>query len=465
MGRVAQGQTQLIPQSIDAEQAVLGACLIDPDAILRLAELSLRPDEFYTVAHRYIWQAIRDLSRKGGVDHIVVSQLLRERQDGSADQLAAIGGEVALIKLIERTAATGTANVLHYAGLVRQTAKRRAIISFAGDIARQAHAHEGDIHELLDSVQRGLLELVDTGSTETHLQGGEAALFDLIGRMEALRDRLENDPHALIQMGINGIDSVIGDLPAGFFTLLGAYPGVGKTMLMEQIAEHNARHGHKVVFYHLELLHDTMLFRSIARWGGDPPVRIKDLRRGVWNQQADDAYAELKQWQHNITFAMVDGWSAERIAADIRLQVARGNCELAIVDYLQMIPLPGGSKNAAMQIGDQTKALKDSATHCKIPVVLGTQLNRKAKSEGRRPDMNDIRNSGEPGEGANIIILLDRETPRDEQVDGEPEVLSFYIDKNTQGDYAEGKLAHIKGRYLVADLETRADPAPHWGDF
>jgi len=448
MPTIARSQAHLLPQDNDAERAVLGSLLIDPDAMLRVREVTLEPRDFYQETHGLIYRAMLDLAdRWQPVDAVTLAAALDSKQNGHGSQLALIGGPAYLTGLIETTPTS--VHAATYAGVVKALAQRRRIISVAADIAAQAQEHDGPIDALYSSVTAAMLGVVDVAGPHSHLYGTDDTLLGYLTTQSAREELLKRNPNALAQTGIPDLDALLGNLEPGTVLAIAARPGVGKTILMEQVAEHNARHGKRVAFYHLELSHQFMLDRRMAKHSGIPLDR---LRRGYNGPEVGRAIDAMHGWQSNLVYIHCPGWSAERIAADMTRLAARGECDVAIVDYLQKLALPDKRGwNTAMLYGLMAEALKTAAEQLAIPLVLGTQVSRDWKQTGdKRPTAGDIRNSGEIEEKVNQIVVLHRPETREGQKGATTETIEAHVEKNTGGPLGSCELVHLPGRFTFA---------------
>ena len=459
MATVSKQAADNLPQNVQAERAVLGACLLDPDAVLRCRDLDLRPEAFWRPAHQAIWRAILDTAaRCEAVDPLTVSDAL------GAD-LPAVGGQDYLLELVTETISTVT--VKDYAEMVQRTAGQREVISAAGDLAALAHAHEGPLPALYDAATARFLQAVRVTDARSHLVGDAEALVEYLTAQSETARRLEENPDALIEVPWADLGRLLGDLVPGFIHVVAAESSVGKSMYMEAIAEHNARRGHRVAFYHLELSHSYMMHRLMCRYAGGDGITMAQLRRGYAGREVSQAIDGVQAWLPRITYVHCPGWSAERVAADMQRLYAQGACDVAIVDYLQKLTLPEGKGlNSAMLIGQQAETLKNVAERLGVPVVLGSQVSRANRADHRRPTEGDIRNSGEVAERSNQVVVLHRPVRRDEQAPGAvTEKIEAYVDKNTSGETGKADLVHVFGRYLLGDAmrdEPEPEPAGGW---
>lgn len=456
MARIAADQANLLPQSIEAEEALLGALLIDPDALLGTLEVDLKPSDFYRESHRWVYQVILDIAEDYQTpDYVMIADALAHRENGHGTQLEGLGGSAALTKLIESCPSSVYAK--HYAELIKRYALQRRLIAAAADVVAEANDHEGPIEKLYDEASRIFFEAVNTTDPASHLYGGET-LLSRYREEQARRERLlKENPDALLSTGLPDLDRILGPIMPAYLHVVVARTSVGKTMYMEQMAEYNASRGHRVAFYHLELTHQTMLHRCVLRrlpW--DAKVTFRQLNEGYCGTEVERALEEMGHWVDHIVFVHCPGWSAERICADILRLHAKGQCDMAVIDYLQKIALPDDRRgfNAAMLYGLVAERLKVTAEQLEIPIVLGSQVSRSFKTRGDgRPHMEDIRNSGEIEEKSTQIVVLHRSDKREEnrpsETYGESESVEAWVEKNSNGPLGKATLAHRMGRYML----------------
>jgi len=232
---------------------------------------------------------------------------------------------------------------------------------------------------------------------------------------------------------------------------------VGKTIYLEGVAEHNARRGHHVAFYHLELSHQLMLNRRMARYSGLP---IQQLRRGYTGPELARATDDIREWHQRITYVHCAAWSAERIAADMVRLCAKGECDVAIVDYFQKMRWPEKTgANTAAIYGLMAETLKNAAENLGIPVVTAAQGNRSWKQNANsRPHIEDLRNSGEIHEKCNQAVVLHRANEReDRRGGGTLESIQAAVEKNTTGDVGRIELFHQVGRFRLVGVTHEND--------
>lgn len=441
------------PHDEEAEQAVIGCLLIDPDAIYRSLEVGLEPRHFRNQRLGWVYETAQALMLKGiPTDVTVVGNYLDNiKERDNVSRLELIGGRGHLSSLINVPGSSVYA--AHYAQLVLDSSRRRGLLEAGRKIAELAGTFEGSVDELMAQASTAFLPAVSLEGSRSHLYGCDNALLEYLTQQQERHERLERDPNTLVVTGLTDLDAILGDLLPGYLHVVAARSSVGKTMYMECLAEANAKRGKKVAFYHLELGHEMMLDRLMARHA---QVSVHSLRRGYAGSEIVQAIDLVAPWFRNMTFIHCPGWGSERIAADIQRLTARGECDVAIVDYLQKIAMPEKRYlNSAMLYGLMAESLKIAAETCQIPLVLGTQVSRDFKGrEDQRPHMEDIRNSGEIEEKANQIVILHRPGARNEQARmGDTETIEARVEKNTGGGVGTVEMVHIVGRYLLATMQ------------
>jgi len=418
-----------------AERAVLGSLLIDNEAIPELQALGLQPDDFYMGLHGDVFAVMCELTaQRRAVDFVTLCSALEGKQDGKGRScLEAIGGPAVLTRLLTDTP-TST-NAKHYAEIVRDLAYRRRLIAAAAELAKLTYEHEGTRDVLQRDASKIFNDAVGIADKDSHLYGDDSLVDYLVNQTDR-RERLEKDPNSLITTPWPELNRALIELEPGALHVVAAPTGMGKTIYSECIAEHNARHGKSVAFYHLELSHQTMLDRRMARHSG---IQVWQLRKGYDGKEVHKATGFLSTWQRRITYIHCPGWSASRIVADLHGLHARGMADLAIVDYLGKLAMPPlGGRTEASAIGDyRMEPLKTCAEQLGIPIVTGSQLNRARQARrDQRAVLDDLRNSGEIAEKANQVILIHRvkSSYGKERFDHQkPLEIEFQIEKNSQG--------------------------------
>lgn len=433
------------PNSREAEEALLGSILIDPDAILRVTAQGLLPAHFYRPGNQVIYRAMLTLFQRGeAIDHVTLASALEQVRHGQGTALAFIGGASELTRLIGETVTSVHAE--HYARVVQDLAFRRGLIDAAREISALAYEHEGTRDQLQEQAAERFAEAVAVTDERSHLYGTDDALVDYLVTQGDRQERLEQDPHALVLTPWQELNAMLVDVDAGIVHVVAARPGVGKTIYLENVAEYNAMRGKAIAFYHLELSHQIMLDRRMCRWSGVP---YEKLRAGYSGREVIDALDKIRVWQRNVTYVHCPGWSAERIMADVARMQAEGRADVVVIDYLQKIPQPDmRNRNEASVIGKLVSCIKDGAERLGVPVFLGCQVTRDLKSRGAngRPTKDDLFGSGLIEAYTNQIVIL-HEPDQESKFPSRYETRELYVDKNSQGRKGKVLLQHVEGQF------------------
>ena len=420
-----------VPFNQDAEEAVIGSLLIDPDAIFQVSEL--RPEDFYLERCRWMFEAIRDLASEGkSADIITISDYLKPK--GRTVK------ESEIVRLM--TVVPSSLNLIDYADIVASHAVRRNLIKAGSEIVALAYNSESD--SLAGDAMVMLEDVIPKTQAEHHLRGAQG-LIDYLGfqttrSQQAIR----------VTSGWSAVDQWLFMEP-GLLIIVAGRTGVGKTMFMECMAEHNAQRGYHVAFYHHELSHQVMLDRRMARHSG---VTYNRLRNGYIGDEIHKTTDAISPWQGNTDYVHCPGWSVERLRADLVKLNHEWGVDLVVVDYLQKIPLTHmGGMNEASLIGNVVERLKTTAEELQLPIILGSQVTRRyMQSESHEPKLGDLRGSGAIEERANVVLFLHREKMDKSDWIGS-DLVKIYTEKNTLGDQGETELQHDEGRYRFVEVD------------
>ncbi|WP_428097537.1 replicative DNA helicase [Candidatus Rariloculus sp.] len=394
---------RLPPHSIEAEQSVLGAVMLDHRAWERIAD-AVAADDFYRADHRLIFRTLAKLvERDQPPDAITVGEQL-ERQN----QLDAAGGLAYIAQLVEAT--PSAANVRAYAGIVRDNSMLRQLIEIGGDIASSVYDNEGHtVSELVDTAERRVFEIADRGQSRTD---GFVALQDVLPATIDLIDTLTHSKDGItgLATGFTALDEKTAGLQRGDLVVIAGRPSMGKTALAVNIAE-NAAIGKKVAtaIFSMEMSAEQLVFRMIRSVGR---VQQTDLQKAnltsVVSSRIDSAVDLLKAAP-----IFIDD-SAALTPTEVRARARRlkreHNLGLIVVDYLQLMRVNTATENRVVEMSEISRSLKALAKELNLPVIALSQLNRGVESRNdKRPLMSDLRDSGAIEQDADLIVLIYRE--------------------------------------------------------
>lgn len=394
---------KLPPQSIEAEQAVLGGLMLDNQRWDQIAD-KLAASEFYRKEHRLIFGALQALCDENNpADVVTVSEWLEKN-----DHLQQAGGLGYLATLADNT--PSAANILAYAEIVHEDAVRRKMIEIAGSITDLAYQPQGrDAAELLDKAEQEILNISDQGARR---RGGFEPLSSLLTKTVDRIDELYRSDNAFtgIPTGYTDLDNMTLGLQPADLVILAGRPSMGKTSLAMNIAE-NAAIGQKkkVGLFSLEMPSEQIAMRMLASLGR---INSGKVRSGKLD---DEDWPRLTSAMTLLAEApiFVDDTPAisvmELRSRARRLQREHG-LDMIIIDYLQLMQGPEGNENRATEISNITRGLKAMAKELNIPVVALSQLNRSLEQRpDKRPIMSDLRESGAIEQDADVIFFIYRD--------------------------------------------------------
>lgn len=399
----AAGSVKTPPHSLDAEQSVLGGLMLDNRAWDQIVD-RLREDDFYRNEHRLIFRAMgRLVEQEKPLDVLTVSESLRE-----IHELEQVGGEVFLFELANNT--PSAANITAYADIVRERSVLRQLIAAANDIADNAFNPQGrNITELLDTAERKVFAISEQGSRGE----GPVNIKDFLAKTMDRIDTLfhSNTPITGVPTGYHDFDDLTSGLQSSDLVIIAGRPSMGKTTFAMNIAEHVAiKSRSPVLIFSMEMPGEAIVMRLLSSL-----CRIDQLRIRT-GKLADEDWPRISSTVSMLSDAplFIDdtpGLSpAEMRARARRLAKEYGQLGLIVVDYLQLMQVPGYNENRTAEISEISRSLKGLAKELKVPLVALSQLNRGLEQRAdKRPVMSDLRESGAIEQDADLIVFIYRD--------------------------------------------------------
>lgn len=431
------------PHSLEAEQAVLGGLLLDHQALDQVLEV-LQAGDFYNPENRLIFSAMLRLSELAKpLDIITVSELLD--QDG---ELHAIGGIAHLAELARHT--PGTSNLLTYANIVRERATLRQLIRAASNIADHAHTPDGrDSNELLASAEKIIADIAEGRPKESGFEGISPLLKNTLDRIDYLSNQ-EGDITGL-DTGFHELNKMTGGLQKSDLVIVAARPSMGKTAFAMNLAEHVALHQEKpVLIFSLEMPAESVVMRMLSSVGRIHQQRIRNgkLEEDEWIKLGL-ALEKLKP--RPLLIDDTTGLSPAEMRARVRrIQREHGDISLIVVDYLQLMHIPGAKEGRTAEVSEISRSLKSIAREFNCPLIALSQLNRSVDSRtDKRPNNSDLRESGAIEQDADLIMFLYRDEYYNED-SADKGIAEIIIGKQRNGPIGKCKLS-FQGQYTRFD--------------
>ncbi|HTS89599.1 MAG TPA: replicative DNA helicase [Gemmatimonadales bacterium] len=427
------------PWSNEAEQAVLGAMLLDQDAALRGVEL-LDDGLFYKEGHRRLFRAMRRLiERRVVIDHVTLRDELERK-----GELEAAGGEIYLAELVD--AAVTTANLEAHAALVREKAVLRQLIETSTAIVSQAYAGAQSAGELLDEAESRIFQISQFQKAEGFSRIKEM-LWPAMERMEKLHDRKQTVTG--VPSGFKDLDELTLGFQPSELVVIAARPSMGKTAFVLNIAAHAAADALQsdgqrggVAFFSLEMSKESLVQRLLS---AEASVDSHRLRRGDLKDSDFAALARAAGFLSSCPIWIDDtpALTLLEMRSKARRLRLEGNVGVVVLDYLQLMRSPQYAKDRVQEISDISRSLKALARELEVPVIALSQLSRASEQRGgdRVPILSDLRDSGAIEQDADQVIFIHR-----------PEM---YYDLREKAE-KEGK--DIRGRAIVELAKNRNGP-------
>lgn len=413
------------PQDIEMERALLGALMINPNAIFEVADI-VGIDSFYSGKHRTIYDAILSLYAKSEpIDIVTVSSKLKERK-----QIADIGGAGYLSELTGEAASPGSA--AHYAQMVQTKFVLRALLDAASKIGELGYQEDKDIEVILDEAQAAVFSV----SNSPMLRNFTAIKDELAEAWERL-EKLQKHGSGIrgVPTGYPQLDNLLSGLQKSDLILLAARPSIGKTALALDIARQTAiKHGTSVGIFSLEMSSQQLVDRMLAAQSGVDSWR---LRTGKISK--DDEYDRLQAGIAALSEApiYIDDKPSSTVlsmrSVARRLKMEK-NLGLVIVDYLQLITptYSRGSDSMVQQVTEISRALKTMARELDVPVLALSQLSREIEKRRGRPRLSDLRDSGSLEQDADVVMFIHRDDKMNENSD-RPGIAEILVEKHRNG--------------------------------
>ena len=436
--------SRAMPHSPEAEQAVLGSMLIDADCIKDVMD-KLQPQDFYLQQNREIFETIYSMfiySRP--IDGVTVAREM-EKNGVYRDDTRAY-----LLQLMEVTPTS--ANVMEYAGIIRDKALLRSMAKAAGDIAAMVQEGVGTAGDLLSAAEQKIYAIRQgRGSQEMATVG--AVLNDVMEQLAKLT--AGSEPPGL-STGLSAVDRKINGLNKSDLLLLAARPGMGKTSMALNVALSAAKSsGKTVAIFSLEMSKEQLVTRLLANEGLIENTRLAtgNLRESDWEKIAQAA-SVLNQ-----TNIRIDD-NPLLTVADMNAKCRRlENLGLVVIDYLQLMTSAGGKgysgENRQQAVSDISRMLKIMAKELQVPVLCLSQLSRaNEKREDKRPMLSDLRESGAIEQDADIVMFLYRDDYYNEDSE-KRNIAECIVAKNRHGETGKVELRWMPDYTAFSTLENR----------
>lgn len=391
------------PHSEEAEESVLGAVLIDKDAVVEVAEL-LQPSFFYEDKHALIFECVRELyNEREPIDVVTVAEKLKTRKS-----LKKIGGVAYLTELVNRVPTS--AHAVNYAKIIKNLATKRELISQASKMVEDSFDETAGLDRILDQAEKAIFSLSQQHLIRNfiHIKDALAESFDRLDELHKTSGGMRGVP-----TGFNDLDNVLAGMQRSNLLILAARPGMGKTSLALNIAQFVAvNHKIPVGFFSLEMSQEELVDRLLVSQADIDAWRLKTGKLNEMDfAKLSDAMGELAEAPLYVDDT--PGMSIMEMRTKARrLQIEHG-VQFLVVDYLQLAH-SRNLENRVQEISEVSMGLKNLARELKVPVLALSQLSRAVEHRGNpKPQLADLRESGGIEQDADVVMFLFRQDEND----------------------------------------------------
>ena len=420
-----------LPYSVEAEQAVLGSIIIEPNCLNEIA-VQMKTEYFYIPQHKEIYSVMSSMYELSQTIDFV-SLLEKLKKNGIYDEA---GGKSYLTQLVQTV--PSAANVLTYVAIIRERYYARALLNAAQNIIKDINENTEDSGKLIDNAEQQIYEIRQGREVSglTHIKSViENETYDRLSKMS---DPVTREDYIGIPSGIGDLDKMITGLNKSDLIILGARPGMGKTSFALNIARNVAVNAGKTVcFFSLEMTRDQLAQRMLSSEAG---IKSEKLRTG---ELTPDEWTRLAQAGDNLSKANIFFDETSSITVpEMKAKLRRmRQVDLVVIDYLGLMKSARATENRVQEVSEITRNLKTMAKDLKVPVIACAQLSRATETKGKshRPALSDLRESGSIEQDADIVLFLYRDTyydneKNDDEDRSDPNKAECIVAKNRHGE-------------------------------
>jgi len=422
------------PHNRQAEEAVLGSVLINPESYYDVAQI-LEADYFYIIRNRWIWEIFTYLhENRSPIDILTVSEELENR-----NQIEEIGGQAYLLMLVNQT--PSSLNAEAYAKIVEETSVRRRMLTSANEMAKLAYQQDKPIEKIIDSAEKSVFNLSER-RIRRDLQSIQTVVSRYYDRVSQLYQRSEEIFG--VPTGLVDLDKLLGGLQKSDFLIIAGRPASGKTGFLITVAKNAAmKHKKHVAMFSLEMSNEQLVQRMIAQETG---INTQALRSGKINEDQWDLFTKAIEVLGDAKIYLDDTPALTPI--QMRTKCRRLHLEhqidLVLVDYIQLMSSESRTDNRVQEVSYISRNLKTLARELNVPVLAAAQLSRAVEQRSdKKPMLSDLRESGSLEQDADIVMFIHKkdEIPSENE---KTELVKLMIAKHRNGPTRNIELVFIK---------------------
>ena len=427
---------RVLPNDVEAEQAVLGSALIDGESVGEAAQV-LKPDDFYFSANKFIFEAVMDLfNANQAIDFVTISEQLKIK-----NKLDAAGGIDYLKKL--SVSVPTTQNVKYYSDIIREKAILRMLIRQAESISKMAYSEQDTVSQVLERSEQMIFDISSSREQTdiVHISEVLQSSYDDMARNAGNAGGITGIP-----TGFDELNKRTGGFHGGELIIIAGRPGMGKSAFAVNIAEYvSINLGKTVAIFNLEMPREQIVNRILCSQAlvSNGRIRTGTMEPDDWEKICDVADTIAKAPVYIDDSASI---TVSQIRAKCRRLKQMKNLDMIVIDYLQLMQGSGRSESRQQEISEISRSLKVLAKELDIPVIALSQLKRESESQkGKKPILSDLRESGAIEQDADMVMFLFRNYYYSKNPE-EKELAECIIAKNRSGDVDTFPLG-FKGEY------------------
>ena len=423
------------PHNRQAEEAVLGSVLINPDSFFDVAQI-LEADYFYIIRNQWIWSVFTHLhENRIPIDILTVSEELENR-----NQIEEIGGQAYLMMLINQT--PSSLNAAAYAQIVEGTSVRRRMLASANEMAKLAYKENEPLENIINSAEKAVFNLSER-RIKKDMQSMKKVISEYYDRVSQLYQR--NEEFYGVPTGLVDLDKLLGGLQKSDLLIIAGRPGVGKTGFLLTVAKNAAlKHKKHVAMFSMEMSNEQLVQRMIAQETG---INTMALRSGKINEEQWGLFTQSIEVLGDAPIFLDDTPALTPI--QMRTKCRRLHLEhridLILVDYLQLMSGDTRTQNRVQEVSYISRNLKTLARELKVPVLAAAQLSRAVTQRpDKRPMLSDLRESGSLEQDADIVMFIHQ---KDDEIPSENEkttLVELMVSKHRNGPTRNIEMVFIK---------------------
>jgi replicative DNA helicase len=435
---------QMTPHSVEAEESVLGAILINAEVLFEVLPF-LKAEDFFIVRHRWIWEAILELhNRRDPIDYLTVVSELEQR-----NQLDEIGGMAYVLHLVNNT--PSALNVEGYARIVERTALRRRLIAAASQIAQVAGSEETDIDVVVERAEQAIFEVTER-RLERDLVPIKVAVSEFFDRVDYIARH--QDEVMGVPTGFVDLDRKLGGLQKSDLIIVAGRPGMGKSALLGSTVMHAARQHQRVALFSLEMSNEQLVARFVSAETGIPSQRF---REGRMDERDWETFLKATEAVSRLPIFLDDtpSISTQELRTKARRLHMEYGLDMVVIDYLQLMTSPYRGENRVQEISYISRMLKALARDLNVPVLAAAQLSRAVEQrQDKRPLLSDLRESGSIEQDSDVVMFIYRDAYYDPETQDESKA-EINIAKHRNGPTGLVELYFQPELTLFRDAVTR----------